>query len=395
MLLKKVQSGIIAVYLRASHKFSVRLTAGISGKEIENHMNQVSQATVGPCDDSTGQSGQYTATRKRPKKSLRNNTACASNLLAFATRDTPVAVPPVTKRARPATRINAPLAPAAPTSISQHAAARCTALDHNNPENGSDKSAAATPASRLGLVDSTSGKLFAGVALIGIGLTWITIKTLSSPPTVQTPVAQDDPDVDPVAIGIASVEKPELDLPIGEPKEISSAGSFNTPLAKPEDAYLEEIDWLNTQNHYLQVEVDVLSQEALDLNSQLLDMELQLVKMSQPADPDAEPQIVYSFVDVPLGGSISPESDNTQQVQFIEHQSIQLQSTPPESTLPGEDQPELVNQLLAYDPETGFHRNSQFDEGGDTGTEDIFGADVPQQQQSFEKIDFPPIAPAK
>lgn len=394
MLLKKVQSGIIGVYLRANRKSSVRLTAGISGKEIENHMNQVSQATVGPCDDSTGQSGQYTATRKRPKKSLRNNTA-SSNLLAFASRETAVAVPPVTKRARPATRINAPLAPATPTATNQHVAARRTAVDRNNPESGSDRSAAATAASRLGFVESTSGKLFAGVALIGIGLTWITIKTLSSPPAVQTPVAQDNPDLDPVAIGIASVEKPELDLPIGEPKEISSAGSFNTPLAKPEDAYLEEIDWLNTQNHYLQVEVDVLSQEALDLNSQLLDMELQLVKMSQPADPDAEPQIVYSFVDVPLGGSISPESDNTQQTQSIEYQSIQLQSTPPESTLPGEDQPELGNQLLAYDPETGFHRNSQFDEGGDTGTEDILGADVPQQQPSFEKIDFPPIAPGK
>jgi len=363
-------------------------------------MNQVSQATVRHYDDSAGRSEQYTATRQRPKKSLRNKTACAGNLIAFSSRQTPVAAPPITKRSRPATHVNAPLLPAAPISINQYVAARRNAVDRHVLENKSDETATATATSRLGFAHSTSGKLFAGVALIGIGLTWITIKALTSPQAVQTPIAQDGTDVDPVARDIASVVKPELDLPSGEPAEIASTSSPNTPQAVPEEAFLEEIDWLNVQNHYLQVELDVLSQEAMDLNTQLLDMELQLVNLSLPGDPDAQPQIVYNYVDVPLGGSISPESDNTQQAQAIQHQYIQPESTQTEPTQtaptqPGEDQPELLNQVLAFDPETGFHRNSQFDESGDTVMEDIVNADVPKPQQNFEKIEFPPIAPAK
>ena len=77
-------------------------------------------------------------------------------------------------------------------------------------------------------------------------------------------------------------------------------------LAQREQAteYLEEIDWLHTQNEALQREVESLDSETTELNAELLELELAVAAREAKAKPKIETRTVYNFVNIPLGGSV-------------------------------------------------------------------------------------------
>ena len=68
------------------------------------------------------------------------------------------------------------------------------------------------------------------------------------------------------------------------------------------DEYLEEIDWLHTQNYSLNQTIDDLNSETTALNYELLQLELKVITLEAEAKPQIEKRTVYNFVNVPIGG---------------------------------------------------------------------------------------------
>ena len=69
------------------------------------------------------------------------------------------------------------------------------------------------------------------------------------------------------------------------------------------DEYLEEIDWLHTQNYSLNQTIDDLDSETTALNYELLQLELKVITLEADAKPKIEKRTVYNFVNVPIGGA--------------------------------------------------------------------------------------------
>ena len=69
------------------------------------------------------------------------------------------------------------------------------------------------------------------------------------------------------------------------------------------DEYLEEIDFLNTENYSLQQTVDDLDSETSALNYELLQLELKVTALEADAQQQAKTHTVYNFVNVPISGA--------------------------------------------------------------------------------------------
>ena len=69
------------------------------------------------------------------------------------------------------------------------------------------------------------------------------------------------------------------------------------------DEYLEEIDWLHTQNYSLRQTIDDLDSETTALNYELLQLELKLTALEADAKRQVAKHTVYNFVNVPIGGA--------------------------------------------------------------------------------------------
>ena len=69
------------------------------------------------------------------------------------------------------------------------------------------------------------------------------------------------------------------------------------------DEYLEEIDWLHTQNYSLNRTIDDLNSETTALNYELLQLEMKVITLEADAKPKIEKRTVYNFVNVPIGSA--------------------------------------------------------------------------------------------
>lgn len=328
-------------------------------------MNQAARTFIDRSAHTAKNAEGYPAARKRPEKSLRKNSGNVGNLVVFKPRQSPASRLETQHAERGIPEQQQ--ASAAPTPINEHMLAS-SAANHEQRVFSSNDSLPATATLKPGFKQSTYAKVFAGVAVIAIGVTWIAMKSATPEPRIQAPAASDQASNDTGVVAPSTNDQASNETGVATP----SADTLDT---RPEEEYLDEINWLNDQNHFLGVEVEVLSQEALDLNRQLLDLELELATLSQPAEPDTEPKVVYESVDVPLGVTLSAESKNSAQDSY--------------------EQPNLANQMLNHDPNTGFYLNGQFNEGSEAPIENHTGVGLRERPAANQNTGYPPIVPSE
>ena len=168
--------------------------------------------------------------------------------------------------------------------------------------------------------------------------------------------------------------KAEAQIP-PQKQVVANPTVINIPDQQALKAYANEFNQLNSQIVSLQNEVDELTDETLDLNSELFQLELHLQGLE---DQSTETRVVYNFVNVPIGKTIKTEAPPIPVVD--------LATSTIADSFTNDPVPEVVLlQEIAYDADNGFHLNSQFNENT---YED---SDEPVASQEHWKIAYPPI----
>ena len=331
-------------------------------------MNQAAHAAADADVHTAVEVRGFTPSRKRPKKTLRQASDYVGNLVAFSHRPRPSA--PSHSSTRDAGLSGQQTTAAHPPADRQMLAN--SAANTNQQEDIVRAPTAATAAGKPGFRYSTLVKVLAGLSVVVIGVIWIATK-ISAPDTEKqesdraSSVSNPSVSQEPISIEPASSDLANTD------------SEATTADYAPEPDLLDEIKWLQEQNQFLQAEKERLSYETLDLNKELLDMELKLSTNSQQVETRTEPEVVYNFVDVPIGNTVSAAPDERDQPVF--------------SASDERDQPDLSDEVLNYDPDTGYYLNPQFDESsntssGNNGTGNDAGGPLPPDTAAYPPIEY-------
>ena len=159
---------------------------------------------------------------------------------------------------------------------------------------------------------------------------------------------------------------------VSEPVADAESLAELNEMAKLNELYLDEIQWLHTQNTSLKGEVDTLYVETAEMNKELLDLELALVaRQSQPQAPVAI-KTVYNYVDVPVGGgtveTTSQANDYSSDAYAQDAYSQDAYSQTDNNVYSEEfdyDSDNSIGNQLIFDPETGFYTNVQYSADSD------------------------------
>ena len=343
-------------------------------------MNQAAHAAADADVHTAVEVRGYTPSRKRPKKTLRQASDCVGNLVAFSHQPRPSA--PSHSSTWDAGLSGQQTPAAHPPADRQMLAS--SAANNDQLDNIARAPTAATAAGKPGFRYLTLVKVLAGLAVVVIGVIWIATKTSAPDTENQEPYLSGSVSNLPVSQEPTSIE-PALTNPANSDTEAAAADYA------PEPDLLDEIKWLQEQNQFLQAEKERLSYETLDLNKELLDMELKLSTNSPQVEPSTEPEVVYNFVDVPIGNTVSAASDEPD--QFVSTAPDEQRDQPVFNASDERDLPDLSDEVLNYDPNTGYYLNPQYDDGSDTsfgndGTGSDAGGPLPPDTAAYPPIEY-------
>lgn len=337
-------------------------------------------------------SSEFPATRRRPDKALRHESRFAGNLSVFGQiRPSQIPASPSTHgfaESPDKTRKTAEYATLGAQPFAQVAANSDSAF--TMPAHLQGK------ATKQQLAIAIASCLSLGAV---VGYNW---GLFVSQPTVELALTNPALTTSTVADIPAIIPSPVVQV---EPEPLEIASFIDTRDIEAE--YLDEIDWLQSQNSALQLDVDVLTQESIDLNYELLQLELQVVALQSESEPSTETRVVYNFVNVPIGSAIEtldnlptnePYTDDTfvedngyvDDYSYANDDSFLDDNTYVDENYVDEESREYllaqdnleypVDSEISYDPETGFFINPQY-----VSDETQFAIDANEQ------LSYPPI----
>lgn len=144
------------------------------------------------------------------------------------------------------------------------------------------------------------------------GLTWYVMDspgTSDSTSDIVQPAA--------VAQSLPESELPPIETTAAPVASVSASQTHNNtdviannavppPQTDVTSEFREEIDWLHAQNVDLRGQIVALKEETLRLHEEIFEMELDKYAQEARAKETGRPNVVYKYVDLPLGTSISP-----------------------------------------------------------------------------------------